>query len=365
MKVKIFGNSVASAYLAARLAESANEVEWYTTGLPMQLRPIRMRRRAIALVRGQLQRQGLSAAPFMSAPEFRSSRNFFIKGKNSDQRFFTGAGGRWVDANALMRTLRKLVKDLGVEVHDVSYLDVPLAEQGSNVLLIVDSSARQFAPPISNDEEDLLGSSWTERISEYGTEYWLPQGRTKSVSEMNFFLAGHTQVVFEPHPEGGYALTFLGSTESDVKRAYRVVAESELEALLPLRALIHLNHQSYRQREFLHEKGAFHFSRPGVVPIGASIGSYPSFPNLEDDEFVQQAERLVEALSSLSDGDKLASMEKFIAEWTRSETAVFKKNFKFLNAWESLYSVLPRSRILQSATNLLPHKVRELMRSPF
>jgi len=356
MKGLVYGSTIGAAYLAARLAQAGWDVEWQLAEFRPRLRPARVSVEALRLLRAVGARGGdrmtfLGKAPGLESWGLPSGVRYgFAWGKNS-------SADRWVDRQELFESLKKIAVASGVKVFERRMLVPPSLQHFGELPVFLDAPVEDLAgwPLVRNRLR-------TERIE--AAELWLPQGRIAQGAPCQFQKLEGAQAFLEPHPRGGYSLSFYASSRYPIERALESLRNSRGAGPAPWRALFMVN-PGARVQTLTFRVGNPGFVAPGAFVFGESLGTAHPAANLDELESLEQAERLV-ALWPTSEGPEMDrdSLLRLSEAWNHKEGS------RLTRIWERgrllgrlLFSDEGRKYALPAAS-FLPRALRRFLHAP-
>lgn len=351
MKALVYGSTIGAAYLAARLAREGWELDWQLTEFRARLRPTRLSAEVVRNIRKLAAPVGERLEFISRAPEFAS----WGSPSGARYRFAWGfdAADRWVDRATLFETLKKVAAASGAKINEERLLAPPELERFGEVPIFLDAPLEELtAWPLALDRER------AERVE--ATELWLPQGRISEGSPCQFVRLEGALAFLEPHPLGGYALSFYASSRYPLERALLSLRDPRGSGPASWRALFMLN-PGAQVRNLSFRLGGGGFLAPGAFAFGESLGLSNPGANLHDIESLDQAERLARFWEKPGNGESILARSE---TWTMRESGRLGAMWGRGRLMEKLFFSDEARKYALPAASFVPRALRRLLHAP-
>jgi hypothetical protein len=356
---RLYGDSAALYYLGALLRQTGLEVEAFCESKPLAqapLRPVRLQRPAVALLKELLSTQMLPHFFLEKAPTLDSWSEV---GSLSHEGYFDNFQNRdrWVDSAELKSRLRKIFEDLGGRVFEEPLQRLPNGK-GANIFEIMDldplaieSSMRaKFFPQLQRRPLCQIA------------EIWMPFA--KDVLEepsFEFTKIDSTLALSEEHPKGGRVISLFASSQYSLQRALHSLKNPRGLAPTSWKARVLAEGGGAQERLTSCYWGPAGFYRPGVWALGSALGTLNPVHNLNVSDSMRQAERLFSTYRALPRGESLLLSSE---DWRRREIRALARDLRRSQFTEKLIFSSRWSSLAQATWQFLPPILRQSLKTP-
>ena len=375
--VQIVGNSGAALYLALLLFERKFDVEWVTTGFESQLRPARIRESSLRNLRSLLARGSCNLNCVLDAPELAAWGPLDREAEVSaypDLSEDMLTQDRWIDLSALFPIIRGLAKGMGIRVVEFSGASLPPPDLRLKRAVVLDVAKHE-----DRAWPNLMRDGFPDSVKQghFVRSYALPHlgEQVKRANVLRFAERMGVRVAVEPSPSTqGWVLTLISRSQASLDGFLRELSqlkaraplESPLIGLESLRTLWLFNSRAGIEEHKWVVSGARQhlFEMPGFYRMGASVGRFAPFSNLQEAESFVQAERLAQRLGRLATSVQPEAFLHGSESWNTELLSEFRTKFNRALFWEKcLFS--PRwGRALLKSSVWVPRRIRQALSTP-
>ena len=362
MEIRVFASSVLGVWSALRLRAKGFDVELVLLKKESEtLRPTKIPRSLLAAVISHLTKLGIPVSNILEAPVV---RGWVSPTGESFERVWSEKGfheERWIDTAKLRESLIRACELEGVYVKEVEQFPAP-AWENSNILGIYEAHASEI-------------SHWTkafqsnvDNVSFDVTEILFPRGMESALQKILFFEFDGVKGTLENLNRQKSVLTLISRSRMLIDRILEDLRTRMTERETShLRALFALNPHVFR-RDYKNTVGESGLYIPQFCLLGSGFGGLPVLMNTQVREGFRQVARLEELLEKAVKAKQNESKEldpvRIGEEWYQSERRGFLRLLAWQKGWEEwLWSRMSQSWALRMQ-QLLPGKLRDLLRSP-
>lgn len=360
MRFEIWGNSIASGYLALRLKKIGADVLWVRTGGASEfntVRPLRIGRASRDLFRDL---QASYTRPF----HLWNSAESFSSWAFEDELNFKpialsvfGAQEHWIKGQDLrdeILTMASIARIPMIQDDPVSFKLKPFSDD--RCLQVID-----FAPEQINSHRGIYFPEKLARPVIYERTWELAIKEASRFTEtIGYFAFAGAHGILENSSANRAYLSLQSPSVYGLDRAEMAVSEPRGAAPMRWKALF-LQSQKIQYQESPRFLGPSHMEISGVAKMAAAIGTPRPWSNLQVDQEITQAERLFRQLYKLS---SLRDPTLELHSWNQRETQRCCGFFQRAARAERMIYSVKTAKLFSSASMLLPTPLRNYLNLP-
>jgi len=363
-KFRLVGNTPALAYLAGRLAEENENVEWWSSGFFPSLRSLRLRSESFHdllyyFKRSSLDLEFLSRSPKIESWGTLNDGGIVLKfWKDFDEDF----EDHFVDGAQLFSRLRAAAVSRGVKVRDFSAsFPNPLVGLEANTCLVTDVQAletRQWPKSLNITKTYQAAFMHVQSVWFAGLPASVSAARGLAFAEWR-----GVQAVLEPHGEKGWNLTLCSRSLYFLDRVFQDIMNPRIHGLSEVRALFLLNGRQSGEEQYRVQVGKVSQVLPSACSLGNSIGNFHPLSNQGDDFAFRQTERFIQKTKRNRAYDDVGQLH-FAEWWNAEEIKKFESELGRGRIWCKLIFSKRWGRYVIQALRYVPKTLRETLKSP-